>query len=288
VPIAVAEAALPEPQPAVQLPQAVEEPSPYLPQRSCDPVARPGLVAFRALMFATYGRGRDGGMVRACSIGRLSEHKEGRAWDWMLAANKPADRAVADSVLRWLTGNGAVNARRTGVMYVIWNGKIWSVYNQSAGWRTYKGANPHTDHIHFSFSWSGAMRRTSWWTGAVAPTDYGPCPLIAGQLAPRHTQPRYTPCPAAAPAPAPAPAPSPVPKNGTVKVSPLAKHYNTIVRKGSRGSAVSALQAALRMPSRYRTGYFGGITHGNVVRFQKAHRLRATGVVGRPTWKALS
>src|SRR5690606_34041163 len=29
------------------------------------------------------------------------------------------------------------------------------------------GSSPHTDHIHFSFSWDGAMQRTSWWTGTA-------------------------------------------------------------------------------------------------------------------------
>lgn len=284
MPAQTADAAVAAPVPAVTLPEGVELPSPYLPQRSCDPVARPGVVAFRALMFATYGRGRDGGMVRACNIGGQSEHKEGRAWDWMLAANKAADRAAADSVLRWLTANGGTNARRTGVMYIVWNRKIWSVYNQAAGWRVYKGPNPHTDHIHFSFSWAGAMKRTSWWTGQVAPIDYGPCQLVAGQLAPKYTGPRYTPCPAPAPPPVAVPT---TPKNGQVKVSPLAKYHNTVLKKGSRGTAVKALQGALRMPTRYRTGFFGAITDTNVRKFQRARGLRADGVVGPRTWKAL-
>lgn len=285
--VAVANAAGPEPQPTVSLPVAVEAPSPYLPQRSCDPVARTGVVAFRALMLATYGRGHDGGMVRACSIGGSSEHKEGRAWDWMLAATNPADRAAADSVLQWLTRNEAANARRTGVMYIVWNHRIWSVYNQSAGWRAYSGANPHTDHIHFSFSWAGATGRTSWWTGTVAQTDYGPCPLVAGQLAPKYTQPRFTPCPPPAPATPPTPSPVPSPKADTTKPSPLAGYYDTVLSKGSRGSAVKALQAALEMPTRYHTGYFGNITKSEVVKFQKAHGLPATGVVRSATWKAL-
>jgi hypothetical protein len=27
------------------------------------------------------------------------------------------------------------------------------------------GTNPHTDHIHFSFSWAGARKQTSYWDG---------------------------------------------------------------------------------------------------------------------------
>jgi hypothetical protein len=32
-------------------------------------------------------------------------------------------------------------------------------------------ANPHTDHTHFSFSWEGARKQTSYWDGT--PVDYG-------------------------------------------------------------------------------------------------------------------
>ena len=28
------------------------------------------------------------------------------------------------------------------------------------------GTNPHTDHIHFSLSWAGAKKETTWWTSA--------------------------------------------------------------------------------------------------------------------------
>jgi hypothetical protein len=56
-------------------------------------------------------------------------------------------------------------ARRLGVMYIIWNGRIWGSYRAAEGWRSYGGANPHTDHVHFSFSRAGALKQTSYWTG---------------------------------------------------------------------------------------------------------------------------
>ena len=37
------------------------------------------------------------------------------------------------------------NARRLGIMYMIWNRRIWSSYKASSGWRKYSGSNPHTD-----------------------------------------------------------------------------------------------------------------------------------------------
>ena len=72
------------PKARVHLPRAAEGLSPYMPQVSCDPVAKPGVVAFRTLMLATYKRGTDGGIVRACDEGGVSEHTEARAWEWVL------------------------------------------------------------------------------------------------------------------------------------------------------------------------------------------------------------
>ncbi len=151
-------------------PSKIEGFAPYRWQTSCDPVAKPGTRALAEMMLAHYGAGRSGGITRGCSIGGRSEHKEGRAWDWMLNVSKPAEKAVAEQFIDWLTapggkGKDAYNARRLGVMYVIWNGKIWSASREGKGWQPYRGPNPHTDHIHVSLSWSGAMRETSFWTG---------------------------------------------------------------------------------------------------------------------------
>jgi len=111
-----------------------------------------------------------------CSIGGRSEHKEGRAFDWMLSVDRPAERAVAEQFIAWLLDEGpngevAYIARRLGVMYVIWNGRIWSASHAARGWLQYRGPNPHTDHLHISLTWSGAMKQTSFWTGV--PADVG-------------------------------------------------------------------------------------------------------------------
>jgi hypothetical protein len=123
-----------------------------------------------------YDAGRNGGISRDCSIGGRSEHKEGRAFDWMLSVNRPKERAVAEQFITWLldegpNGEAAYIARRLGVMYVIWNGRIWSADHSWLGWLRYRGPNPHTDHIHISLTWSGALKRTSFWTGV--PADVG-------------------------------------------------------------------------------------------------------------------
>lgn len=174
--------------------KAVEPYGSYQPQVSCDPVAKPGVLAFRGLINRQFGGG-DLGITRSCSVGGTSEHKEGRAWDYALNWHNPRDRAKAKRVIEWLTEpvarDPARRAKRLGVMYMIWNRRIWS----SGGWRPYTGTSPHRDHIHFSFTWNGAMRRTSWYTGRVMAHDYGPCQKWVGEYAPRWRSPRLAPCP---------------------------------------------------------------------------------------------
>ena len=194
-----AAAQVPVPTAPVALPKKIEKLSPYLPQVSCDPVAKPGVIAFARLVRRTYpGTGSSRGITRGCSVGGRSEHKEGRAWDWAVSAHDRPDAAKASALLTWLLqkdarGKKYGNARRLGIMYIIWNRRIWIAAQATDGWRPYTGANPHTDHVHFSFGWAGAMRRTSFWTGKVAKTDYGPCPRNGG-LAPRYTGPNSKRC----------------------------------------------------------------------------------------------
>lgn len=149
-------------------------------QDTCSPTAKPGVLAFRKIVLAAYPGTGAGGIERGCDIGGTSEHKEGRAWDWSVNAGIPSQRAAAESLFEWLTatdrfGNEAAMARRVGIMYMIFDRKIWF---PGSGWRTYckqkdfgchepgdKKAlrHPHTDHVHFSFTWDGAMRRTTYW-----------------------------------------------------------------------------------------------------------------------------
>ncbi|MFC7615140.1 hypothetical protein ACFQV2_18125 [Actinokineospora soli] len=146
----------------------------YDAQDTCDPVERPGVVEFRALLNQTYGA-HDGGITRACHIGGVSEHKEGRALDYHFDITNPEDAAEAADVLNWLLatdqyGNKHAMFRRLGLMYVIWNRQIWSANKAEQGWQPYVG-DPHTNHIHFSFSWAGALKQTTWFTsGQPAPT----------------------------------------------------------------------------------------------------------------------
>jgi hypothetical protein len=146
----------------------------YDPVRGCpaaaDRYAKPGVVAFRDLLNAAYGT-RWSSILRSCT-GGPSEHWAGRALDWSLDAGQVSDRAIADDLFRWLFatdrhGNPYAMARRLGVMYIIWNRRIWGSYRAAEGWRSYGGSNPHTDHIHVSFSKAGALKQTSYWTRVV-------------------------------------------------------------------------------------------------------------------------
>ncbi len=141
------------------------------PQDTCDPTEKPGPQDLRALLNRTYSLSRTGNITRQCHIGGTSEHKEGRALDYALNVGVASERAIANDILNWMLatdrhGNRHAIARRMGIMYIIWNRQIWSSSRASEGWRPYTEPNPHTDHIHWSFSWRGARKQTSWWTAA--------------------------------------------------------------------------------------------------------------------------
>jgi subtilisin family serine protease len=139
--------------------------APYEPQRTCDPTPKPGASALAVLLLdALPGTGHLG-IVRACDVGPTSEHKEGRAFDWGVAGVDPAevDRVLAQLLATDEEGNAHALARRMGLMYVIFDGRIWASYRPADGWRAYRGADPHRDHVHLSLSWEGALGRTSLW-----------------------------------------------------------------------------------------------------------------------------
>lgn len=244
----------------VALPKAVDPPSGYVPQVACQPGTPAGVAKTRDLVMRTYGVGGRGNTARGCSEG-VSEHADGRAWDWMVDVRKTSERKAAADFLAWLTKDDGANARRLGVMYVIYNEKIWAVYRSKEGWRKSSG---HRDHVHVSFSWNGARGTTSFWTGKVHPVDHGPCSRFAGQPGVLSSQARTIPCYAAAP---------------LVKRTSL-----PTVALGSRASAVATAQKSLGTP---RSGVFDTATRNAVKAYQKRHDLPFTGVLDQPTWASL-
>lgn len=166
--------------PAVALLDGTISPLAYKdPQHKCSTSAKPGVEAFRDFVLAAYPCTLDWGIVRACWQGGTSEHKEGRAWDWGVTTQQDAPY----DLLRWLLatdiyGNEYAMARHFGIMYMIFNGKIWTAYEPHKGWQRYSGS-AHRDHVHFSFSWDGALKRTSYYTAsAITPSTQ---PMITSE-----------------------------------------------------------------------------------------------------------
>ena len=159
-------------------------------------------------------------------------------------------------------------ARRLGIMYVIFDHRIWGSYADEQGWRPYTGASPHTDHVHFSLSWAGAWARTSYWTGRAAADDFGPCQSVWWAPAPAYSGFNPRPCPSV-------PLPAPV---------ALGRYPGSYLQAGSTGPDVAALQRALAIAV---DGRYGAQTAAAVSAYQAARHLEVDGQVGPLTWVAL-
>lgn len=263
------------------LPVAAELLSPYIPQRSCDYSAKPGVSAFQTTVQSTYPDTGSYGIVNTCLREvTTSEHAEGRAWDWAVSINNPQQVAEVNALFGWLfapdaNGNTAAMARRLGIMYMIWNGRIWGSYAATQGWRPYtcSGATAcHQDHVHFSFSWAGAWKRTSYWTRNVAPVDYGPCAPAGQRYAPAYAGFTSTPCPAYVAPPAP-----------TSDLQLIEQDQNLVAILSDAGTAVAVIQRQVHTTA---DGQYGAGTAAAVSAYQRAHGLPATGSVGPATWRA--
>jgi hypothetical protein len=158
-------------------------------ESGCDPVEKRGPKYLRKLLLATYGA-VSSNIVRPCTAAD-SGHEEGRALDWMVNVRVPEQKAMGDALVAWLQapdgyGNPEAMARRLGISYVIWNNQTWRAYDPARGWTEYNGClakkkqkklwdnTCHRTHVHVSFTWDGANKRTSYYTGYVA----CPAPLV--------------------------------------------------------------------------------------------------------------
>jgi hypothetical protein len=164
---------------AIQAP--VEPYASYQPQTACAPKAKVGTQALGRWVVRNYGGGY-GRISSSCRGRSVSEHKEGRAFDWSLNAVKSADRTRAQRFFRAILATGpsgerAELARRMGIMYIIWNDRIYASYDQFRA-RAYKSSGckrlatcsktlRHRDHMHISLTRAGGFGRTSWYVGRV-------------------------------------------------------------------------------------------------------------------------
>ena len=75
-------------------------------------------------------------------------------------------------------GHRHAMARRLGIMYIIWNDRMYASYDGfvakrylSSGCRTRRTCSPtlrHRDHVHVSLTRRGAKGRTSWYYAQAA------------------------------------------------------------------------------------------------------------------------
>ena len=123
-------------------------------RRDCDPTERRHVQKFRRFVLDNFG-GTDSGIVRACKIGGPSPHKRGIAWDWSPPVRRGKfDHGTADRLIRFLLdsdkhGRRHARARKLGLSKMIWLRRAWRSAEKK--WGPYRGPNPHTDHIHFTF-----------------------------------------------------------------------------------------------------------------------------------------
>ncbi len=157
----------------------VEDYASYQPQKKCRDTARPGTRELAGWIDEKYDGGSAVASIRACSSGGVSEHKAGRAIDWMMDATKKKQRR---EVRRFLVKVFATDgddeehalARRMGVMYVIWNDHVYASYDDHFAKEDYLSSScssrkkcsktqRHRDHVHVSLSRPGGRGDTSWY-----------------------------------------------------------------------------------------------------------------------------
>jgi len=251
---------------AKSAPAQLDQPAAYVPQNSCSPGAKKGVTAFKKLVLDRFPGTVDWGSARNCTDDGISEHLDGRAWDWHADANDPKTFAQAASLLTWLTLDDGYWAKRFGIMYIGYNHRIWASYRMGEGWRQLNNSNPHTDHVHFSFSWNGARKSTSFWTGKSYAEDFGPCRIFNNQPAPLRTHRNTVSC------------------DSPQSLPPILKGA-TLLWRGSGGEKVKVVQQKVGMS--IRDGVFGATTAKAVAKYQKAHKLPVTAAVDAQTWFAL-
>ena len=163
---------------ALGLSLQIDEPSSYDAQTTCTTSPRPGTVALAHYLLRAFPVTRSMGLMRGCTVGGASEHKDGRAFDWGADVADPATRSAAYAFINKLLatdadGNAHALARRMGIMYFIYNDTIWSSYRDFAP-RPYLNAGcsskatcsrtlRHLNHVHISLGFAGAAAQTSWY-----------------------------------------------------------------------------------------------------------------------------
>jgi hypothetical protein len=168
--------------PAFAATDPIEDYASYEPQTVCRSKALPGTKALARWVNRSFAGGKARATIRACNSGGRSEHKDGRAIDWMVSATSKRDRTTVNKFLTRLRatdrqGNEDALARRMGVMYVIWNDRMYAAWREfepepylnssCKKLRTCSRTLRHRDHVHISLSHAGGRGHTSWYAGRL-------------------------------------------------------------------------------------------------------------------------
>jgi len=286
---AAAASAVPAPH-APAFGRSIEPMAAYVEQDSCQPGYRAGTLRLANLLVHTYPNTSFGGAYACGSDGTRSEHYDGRAIDWMNSIRNTVQSQQGTAVIHFLLdadkyGNRFAMARRLGVMYIIWNNRIWGAW--SGTWSDYNGCTKtpspsldnacHRNHMHISLGWEGALGHTSFWTGRTdSVTNYGPCRPSDLNWAANYTQSRTIGCrnyPAVAP-----------PAHSSAAYAQLVKYSGAQMAPGMSGEPVKAIQ---RILGRSVTGRYDSGTVAAVRAIQRAHGLSVSGVVSPGTWRTM-
>ena len=165
----------------------IESPS-YDAATRCSSKPKPGTTA----LVKWLGRNADGvcwGSYRCEKWGPKSAslHAEGRAVDWNLDVDVPAQRREAARLISLFLapdrlGQPQALARRMGVEEIIWDCGYWGagmaqfrpyrpcLSERGKLRRTVNKTVAHRDHLHIGLTQAGAAKQTSFWTRRAAVT----------------------------------------------------------------------------------------------------------------------
>ncbi len=148
----------------------------------CSARPKAGMTALVKWLTA-HADGTSWGTYRCEKWGKdsASLHAEGRAVDWALDVDVPAQRRAAEKLIALLLapdrlGQPQALARRMGVEELIWDCSYWG-----AGMPSFRPYSPclskrgtvrkrvnktiaHRDHVHIGMTKAGAAKKTSFWT----------------------------------------------------------------------------------------------------------------------------
>lgn len=172
-----------------------------------------------------------------------SLHAEGRALDLGVEPHGAAWGSELAELLR--THSGPL-----GIQLIIWDRRYWSGSYPEAGWRAYRGQNPHIDHLHIELSRDAA--------------DTLSAPYIDGVLSPQTAAGR-------------------MPRR-TLYVKSGGRMHGEDVAGLQRGLLRVFPSYARLSPD----GWYGPSTERTIKEFQRRSGLEPDGVVGPATWAALA